>query len=72
MFAAAFCLVAMLIVFPEDKPAPSSQTLGDKITAACKPLRVSDWNVDPVDPSVIKVSCFNQKTNDLKTTAVER
>jgi hypothetical protein len=49
-----------------------SETLGDRIVAACVPLIVSDWQTDYVDPTVVRVTCYDPKTSLLTVKAVER
>lgn len=46
--------------------------LGDRVIAACKPWPVSDWNVDYADKNLIRVTCYDPKTSNLRQTVVER
>lgn len=64
-------LVFFFMPHQHTQPKPH-QALSDKIAHACGNLPLSDWEVDPIDPSIVKVTCYDPKTNNLKTTAVER
>lgn len=55
-----------------EAPAINPPTLGDRVAAACKPGRVSDWHVDYQDESLLVVTCYDPKTTNIKTTVVER
>ena len=46
--------------------------LGDRVAAACSPGLVSDWHVDYQDETLLQVTCYFPKTQEIKTTVVER
>lgn len=47
-------------------------TLGDRVAAACAPMRVSDWHVDYTDPTLLQVECYDAKSSSIRSTVVER
>ena len=64
---------AAVVAAPADKKGHfNPATLGDKVAAACKPGVVSDWHVDYTDESLLQVTCYNAKTQEVKSTVVER
>lgn len=64
--------VALVSAHSDELGRFNPPTLGDKVADACSPFLVSDWHVDYTDETLLQVTCYNPKTQQLKTTVVER